>query len=286
MKRLTKIRNGKTGETRAFTLVELLVVLVVIAAFGAVTLPAMIRSREPVLRAQCANNLRQMGAGWSMYQQEFDQVMPCHWPGYTDSYSASNPWRTYEVYRVVPGTGVISSTEFPPSPDGPWNLGTLVACHLVASPRVLYCPSTSRVSPFFSYDYYATPPNSWPSTPPGSLDNIVRAGYNYYPQLRALESIGGGRLGPKPARTPTRWTELDPKKSIATDLVSSYDFLSHRATGSVIGLNALFPDGRVVFQSVRDHPGAFDPNLWNPSGSPTIGNYAPNFRYVMSLWKP
>jgi hypothetical protein len=276
----------------AFALIELLVILVVVAMFAAVTLPALLTAREPVLRAQCSGNLRQVAVGWSIYQQQFDQVMPCHWPGYTSSGGTSNPWRTAEVYRVIPGSGSLL-VYGGPYLEGPWNLGVLFATGLVPNPRVFYCPGTAGVARSYGYDYYASGTNGWPSTPAGSGDDKVRTGYNYYPQLRAIEPIGmPGIRGPKPAFTPTKWTALDAKKSIASDLVQSFPLLSHRSSHSVVGLNALFADGRVVFQDSRNNPEAFDLSLWDPDGDDTpgnvvyIGNSAPQFRYVMSLWRP
>jgi type II secretory pathway pseudopilin PulG len=288
MKQRTRTGRQWAGGSQAFALIELLVILVVVAMFAAVTLPALLAAREPVSRAQCVNNLRQIGAGWSIYQQEFNQVMPCHWPGYTDNHGKSNPWRTCEAYRVIPGTTQITSNTVPPDPDGPWNLGVLFAKKLVQSPKIFYCASSARLSVYRSYDYYSTISNTWPSTPIGSNDDKVRTGYSYYPQLRAIEPSGlPGKLVPKPAFTPTKWAELDAKKSVATDLVGSPStLLSHRASGSVVGLNALFPDGRVVFQDARSNPQAFDPLLWDPPGDVYIGYNPAYFRYIMSLWKP
>jgi prepilin-type N-terminal cleavage/methylation domain-containing protein/prepilin-type processing-associated H-X9-DG protein len=48
---------------RAFTLVELLVVIAVIAALVALLLPAVQAARESARRAQCQSNLHQIGIG-------------------------------------------------------------------------------------------------------------------------------------------------------------------------------------------------------------------------------
>jgi type II secretory pathway pseudopilin PulG len=298
LNQLAAVRRRQTGAVRAFILTELLVVLAVIAMLAAVLLSASFTTQGRVLRAQCVSNLRQVATGWNMYQQEFNQAMPCHWPGYASSGSSSNPWRTYEAGRVEPGIPGWNPNDGDfGGPAGPWNLGMLFATGLDPNPRVFYCPSSALNSRKSTYAFYAAVANTWPSTSITSGDQEIRAGYNYFPQGRKLESLGNGHLGPvagngtAPNISPLQQNDIDPSKSIATDLVNSTTQLSHRASGSVAGLNALFPDGRVVFQNARSNPQAFDPTLWDPSGvypaeTDYIGNNAPNFRYVMSLWQP
>jgi hypothetical protein len=219
-----------------------------------------------------------------MYSSDFGDLMPCHWPGVTDSQSLANPWRTYEAYRVAPGTGTIDTGNGAPSgePSGPWNLGLLFATKAVPNPQVFYCPSGKKISEQWTYAYYSTS-FPWPSTPAGKGDDKVRTGYNYWPQATTQESIGNGHLGPKVAK---KLADLDLNKSIMLDLVQNWEDIPHRNNG-VSGLEAMFGDTHVAWQGVRANPLAFDVQLWkHNTDADYIGNNPPNFRYVTSLWRP
>src|SRR5688572_27256381 len=66
----------KTRNKRAFSLVELLMVIAVIAILASLLLPALSTSRERAHRISCANKLKQWtGAAW-MYSADHDNLMP------------------------------------------------------------------------------------------------------------------------------------------------------------------------------------------------------------------
>ena len=71
----------------AFTLVELLVVIGVIALLVALLLPALGRSREQAKQVACLSNLRQLGVAIELYCQDNNGWFPRAAPDTT----AANP---------------------------------------------------------------------------------------------------------------------------------------------------------------------------------------------------
>jgi prepilin-type N-terminal cleavage/methylation domain-containing protein/prepilin-type processing-associated H-X9-DG protein len=65
---------------RGFTLIELLVVIAIIAVLIALLLPAVQAAREAARRAQCVNNLKQIGLALHNYLSSYDCFPPGAYP--------------------------------------------------------------------------------------------------------------------------------------------------------------------------------------------------------------
>ena len=125
---MTKTKRRRSGA--AFTLVELLVVIGVIALLIGMLLPALTRSRQQSNSVVCQSNLRQIGLAMLMYADQYDGFL---FP----------PEMGYDAQHVIPypDTGVPGTIHnvWPVVVFGVWN------------PPVMICPTDQEPLEQHSY---------------------------------------------------------------------------------------------------------------------------------------
>ena len=125
-----------------FTLIELLVVIAIIAVLIALLLPAVQSAQEAARRAQCVNNLKQIGLGLHNYMSSVG-TMP---PGRFNSHVAGNGncWGAYsQMLPQLEQQALFSSFNFSLAPELETSLPSALANSTASGTflTALICPS-------------------------------------------------------------------------------------------------------------------------------------------------
>jgi len=139
---------------RAFTLIELLVVIAIIAVLIALLLPAVQAAREAARRAQCTNNLKQLGLAMHNYESTNGSFAPGR------NGCCYGTWVVY-VLPYMEQSAMHATWNFTGNPA--WNPDGLFTYGGAANTTLTY----TRINAY-------TCPSDTPNTPIGSIQS-----YNY-----------------------------------------------------------------------------------------------------------
>ena len=204
---------------RAFTLIELMVVISIIAILAGLLLPAVAMAREMARRTQCASQLRQIGLAFESYLADNRSIYPF----------AEDPVSTSPYYWFWMGRG--------------WR-GSIVP-YLAGVREVLYCPDDT------------TAPEKWESTSYGysmafyhssdQIDAMHSSADTYSNPVPSRRRSSDQVAFPSSKVLVAEW--LSNHQPVAND-PGWWGWLGAR--------NCLFPDGHVVYRTARSISAAND----------------------------
>jgi prepilin-type N-terminal cleavage/methylation domain-containing protein len=123
---------------KAFTLVELLVVIGIIALLISILLPSLNKARDAAKKITCGSNLHNIGIAIHNYASNNRGMSPVHDAVLTADPNITGSGTMYwMVYMIVPRTHVPSGTMYN---TGRTNLGLIIP-YLHKNTGVIFCPS-------------------------------------------------------------------------------------------------------------------------------------------------
>jgi len=201
-------------QQRAFTLVELLAVIAIVALLVALLMPSLDRAKEITRRGVCATNLHHIGTSVGTYAADHNEFLPCKTTG-SQTYLSCVHWIRW--FRVN---------------DDYWNLGLLYRTGIARGGGMFFCPS--QPDKWFQLDTYNKP--GWPSNhQSGSSANGVRISYAFDPYVVDPDTPDKSRLYTRLAMMPTG-------KVLACDSLERHNTVAHLPE---CVWNVLYPGGDV-----------------------------------------
>jgi prepilin-type N-terminal cleavage/methylation domain-containing protein len=239
------------GSRTAFTLIEVLVVVAIIALLVAILLPSLKLAKEMSRRSVCATHEHQIGLAINTYAQDYKGLMPFEFGLAKDSTPAMREVSNNSVYHVYDSRWFWAANTQGASY---YNLGYLWGRYLRVG-QVFYCPSMKN--PSFMYEEYIPFPDY-------SADG-TRVSYTYNPWVKLANITNYPELTRFFAAYSYRqdYERLykridDPKlkgRILLTDMFSQVeddDIFSHKAGAGSFGWNCAASDGSVRFLRNRD----------------------------------
>ncbi len=244
---------------RAFTITELLAVVAALALLAIIVLPAGANVQNKDGRADCANNLRQIGQDSMIYAGENNGLLPVCTFGAGNIYGVRSNnltgiWYTWYVFNGNPYSPVATNTHVQPAEGIAFqNLGYLFQAGLAGNGGIFYCPAqwgtvygANQYSPLLTTDG----------------NGSVQSSYYYNPRL--VNAAAGNVL-----RRYQRTSQLEPHRLFAVDsILAGSGGGNPDSPGTGVnpltvahardhGWNVLFTDGSVQFARLSQSNNAF-----------------------------
>lgn len=223
----------------AFSMMDLLVSLAVIAVLVAFMLPTLAMAREAANRIKCASNLRQVGVGLQMFVFDNRSRLP------STTFIDPNQPNDHEIHETVhlrlsadmiqqrSSTTARRSTTIRPTTTDRWDgLGWIYARDYISDARIFYCPSHEG-----SHDYERYLPQ-WQ----GASGAIV-GNYQY--------RIPDGQLF---------FAQITPEKTLVADAMRSQEEYNHGNGNNMLkaDMSVMWFDDRagLIFAALAANPDA------------------------------
>lgn len=209
---------------RAFTIIDLMVSIVIIAILIGLLLPSISKINETTRRVICRSNMRQVSIGVSMYAQDNSQFLP------RTQYVSTGGKGGRAALTITMRLDESGGTKAPRAIDYD-GLGLLFAREYINAPKVFYCPSHAGTNAFSKFA------PQWAGKP-GAING------NY--QFRGSMADGSRLLNTQ--------NEAAMGALISDSLVSAAEF-SHKAGLNVmrgdLSVNWLADDGKKLIAQIN-----------------------------------
>ena len=236
MSRLSSRDSNKMNRPRVkqtgFTLIELLVVIAIIAILAALLLPALATAKERARRIQCANNLKQIGIGVTMYANDYGDNFPA--AAFNTGWNAPNPWQ-------------LSAAMASSAKELGLNTNSVDANGSVTVPTVWSCPNRPTLPALnagggtwsIGYQYYC-----------GFTNRFIYRGVQWAGPMKSSNAKPGWMIAADLVVQLNNSTWNDPS---APSYSGTYALPAHKRSGGLpAGGNELFADGSVHWYKSAD----------------------------------